>query len=137
MTGLKHSIAIVVFVLSMLPGCRNLSHGQLPGGYYLERFDEGGVSYYLGAKGKPVSGGGVFDGTLQEIGWNEDWILARVTRCYRGDPDGWYALNVKTGQITGPLQDAELKKNPAFSHISTVPPAAVFLNNPWYLFFVE
>jgi hypothetical protein len=94
----------------------------------LERFDEGGTytSYYVGAPGKSVNGGGVFDGTVQEIGWNEDWILVRVRRVYRGDPDGWYVLNVKTGQIAGPLQSSELKTNSAFSKIKTVQPSAVF-----------
>jgi len=112
----------------LLCGC-NPSHRQLSGGYYLERFDEGGTSYYVGAPGKALDGGGVFDGTVQEIGWNKDWILARVRRIYRGDPDGWYLLNVKTGQIAGPLQSSELKTNSALSSIKTVQPATVFSGN--------
>jgi hypothetical protein len=125
--GMRQSIASVVITL-LLCGC-NPSHRQLSGGYYLERFDENGAFYtvyYVGARGKPVNGGGVFDGTVQEIGWNNDWILARVRRIYRGDPDGWYLLNVKTGQVTGPLQSSELKTNPALPNIRTIEPAAVF-----------
>jgi hypothetical protein len=95
----------------------------------LDRFDKGGTSYYVAAPGKPVNGGGVFDGTVQEIGWNDNWILARVTRLYHGDTNGWYVLNLKTSQITGPFQDAELKTNLAFSSIKTVQPATVFSGN--------
>lgn len=128
MTGMRHSIVSVVISV-LLCGC-NPSHRQLTGGYYLDRFDEGGVfdgaSYYVGAPGKAIDGGGVFDGTVQEIGWNKDWILARVRKVYRGDPDGWYLLNVKTGQITGPLQNSELKTNSALSTIKTIDPATVF-----------
>lgn len=122
--SMRCSIPVAVITL-LLCGC-NPSHGQLSGGYYMERFDEGRTSYYVGAPGKEVNGGGVFDGTVQEIGWNKDWILARVRRIYRGDPDGWYLLNVKTGQITGPLQSSELKTNPALLNIRTIEPAAVF-----------
>lgn len=121
---MKLSIPVAVITL-LLCGC-NPSHQQLSGGYYLDRFDEGGTSYYVGAPGKAIDGGGVFDGTVQEIGWNDDWILARVRRIYRGDPDGWYALNVKTGQVDGPLQSSELKTNPAFSNIKAVQPTALF-----------
>jgi hypothetical protein len=121
-------ILVTALTIVIVSGCGQ-SHRQLSGRYYLERFDENGAFYtvyYVGARGKPVNGGGVFDGTVQEIGWNKDWILAHVRRIYRGDPDGWYLLNVKTGQITGPLQSSELKTNPALSNIKTIEPAAVF-----------
>lgn len=127
MTGMRLSIATAVISI-LLCGC-NQPHRQLSGGYYLERFDEGGISYYVGAPGKTVNGGGVFDGTVQEIGWNQYWIIARVKRLYHGDANGWYALNVKTGQIKGPLQSSELKASPELSSISTVQPDAVFSGN--------
>jgi hypothetical protein len=117
-------ILTMALAIGIFSGCGQ-SHRQLSGGYYLDRFDEGGTSYYVGAPGEALNGGGVFDGTVQEIGWSDDWILARVRRIYRGDPDGWYALNVKTGQVAGPLQSSELKMNPALSNIRTVQPTAL------------
>jgi hypothetical protein len=122
---LRLASLLAALAIGIFSGCGQ-SHRQLSGGYYLERFDEGGTSYYVGAPGKDVNGGGVFDGTVQEIGWNDDLILARVRRIYRGDPDGWYALNVKTGQVAGPLQSSELKTSPAFSNIKTVQTTALF-----------
>ena len=125
---MKRSVASAALISLLLCGC-NQSHRQLSGGYSLDRFDEGGTSYYVTASGKPINGGGVFDGTVQEIGWNEDWILARVTRLYHGDANGWYVLNLKTSQVTGPLQDAELKTNLTFSGIKIMPSAAAFSGN--------
>jgi hypothetical protein len=95
-------------------------------GYSLERFDEGGTSYYLEAPGYESSGGGVLDGTVEEIGWNQDWILARVNRIYRGDTNGWFALNIKTRQISGPFGDSDLKTNSALSEIKCRVAADVF-----------
>jgi hypothetical protein len=126
---LRLASLLAALAIGIFSGCGQ-SHRQLSDGYYLERFDENGAFYtvyYVGARGKPVNGGGVFDGTVQEIGWNNDWILAHVKRVYRGDPDGWYVLNVKTGQIAGPVQSSELKTNPAFSNIKTMQPTALFL----------
>lgn len=125
MTGMGR-LVVIAAISSVLFGCSQ-SHRQLPGGYYLERFTEGGPSlYYVGAPGQVVDGGGVFDGTVQELGWSNDWILARVKRLYHGDINGWYAVNVRTGKIVGPLQASELKTNPAFSNIATVPAAVAF-----------
>jgi hypothetical protein len=109
----------------LLCGC-NQSQKHIANGYHLERFDEGGTFFCVTAPGTPINGGGVFDGTVQEIGWNNDWILARVTRLYHGDTNGWYSLNLKTAQIAGPIPADDLKTNPIFLHIKTAPSATVF-----------
>src|SRR5258705_226805 len=87
--GMKHSIATAVLALGLVVagsllfcGCQP-STVKLTQGYRLERFDENG-KYYVIAPGD-LSGGGVFDGTVEQIGWNHDWILARVIRLYHGD----------------------------------------------------
>jgi hypothetical protein len=114
--GMKRRTLGIVLSSLLLTGC-NQSTRKLVGGYSLERFDEGGTSYYLEAPGYELDGGGVLDGTIQEIGWNQDWILARVNRLYGGDTNGWYALNLKTKQISGPLREFDLKTNSALSGI--------------------
>ena len=123
MKFLTFNAAILIGFL--LCGC-NQSQKHIADGYHLERFDEGGTSFYVTAPGTSINGGGVFDGTVHEIGWNNDWILARVTRLYHGDTNGWYLLNLKTAQITGPIPVDDLKANPTFSHIKTAPSATVF-----------
>ena len=116
MNGMKSSIVIVALLNSILfSGCEK-STKKLTGGYILERFSENG-KYYVIAPDNKSSGGGVFDGTVEKIGWNEDWILAWVNRLYQGDTNGWYALNLQTKQVIGSFQESELKANPSFSRI--------------------
>lgn len=124
---MKPLVAGVAIISLLLFGC-NQSRRPLSGQYYLKRLIEGGTSYYVIDPGSRNDGGGVFDGTVEEIGWNQDWILARVKRLFHGDPSGWYALNLKSKQISGPFQDTELKTNPNFANIKSLRPAEVFSN---------
>lgn len=110
----KWIILSVVVSSLLLTGC-NQSSRKLVDGYSLERFDEGGTSYYLVAPGYELGGGGILDGTIEEIGWDQNWIVARVNRLYQGDTNGWYALNIKTKQISGPLEESQLKTNSTLS----------------------
>jgi hypothetical protein len=123
MNHLTKSVLILSSLLFF--GC-NQSTKKLVDSYSLERFDEGGTSYYLMTPGYELTGGGVLDGTIQEIGWNHDWILARVTRLFGGDTNGWYALNLKTKQVIGPIQESELKTNSTLSKIECHDSAEVF-----------
>jgi hypothetical protein len=79
------------------------------GGYKLERFEENGKYYVIGPDDSP--GGGIFDGTVEQLGWDQNSILAQVTRLYHGDTNGWYVLDLKTKRIIGPIQEADLKTN--------------------------
>lgn len=97
---------------------------RLADGYKLERFDENGKYYVIDSKHSP---GGVFDGTIEEIGWNQDWILARVTRLHHGDTNGWYALDFKTRQVVGPIEESDIKTNGIWSKIVCEDPQQVFL----------
>jgi hypothetical protein len=54
---------------------------------------------------------------VEEIGWSRNWILARVSRIYQGDPSGWYALNVTNKQMVGPLTPAAIQTNVGLSAI--------------------
>jgi hypothetical protein len=122
MNGKKLLTANVAILISLLLfGCDALSNGPtktLVGGYVLLCFDENG-KYYLFAPGELNNNDnqGVFEGTIEKIGWNQDWILAKVTKIYLGDKNGWYAVNLTTKQIVGPLQESELKTSSIFSKI--------------------
>jgi len=110
------SISCFLITSLLLCSCSREPPKRLVDRYRLECFSENG-KYYVVEAGKPLTGGGVFDGTVEEIGWNAEWILARVNRIYRGDTNGWYALDVKTRQITGPFHESDLKRRPALSTI--------------------
>ena len=124
MHGSKRLIAVVV--LSFFTCSCNQDLRRLPAGYSLERFSEGPTHYYvLGPSAESEHGGGAFNGIILEIGWNEDWILARVKR-NDGQPNGWYVLNPKTKKITGPFDEAQLKSKPELSNIKIRKPASFF-----------
>lgn len=110
-------IAIAVVVSSfLLAGC-DQSTRQLTGGYALLRFQENGQFYVVPSDDKSSSGGGIFDGTIDRIGWNADWILAKVNKVYTGDASGWYALNLTTRRISGPYLEAEVRSHSILSKI--------------------
>ena len=119
----RFAAIILLFASFLFFGC-NQSTRKIVGEYSLERFQENGMYYVINREDLP--GGGVFDGTIQEIGWNNSWILARVTKIYHGDTNGWYALNLATKQIIGPIQESEIKTNSALLTIECHDSAAVF-----------
>lgn len=100
------------------------SKRRIVGGYFLYVFNEGGELYYVN-KGiwDLASDGGVFKGTIQEIGWNKDWIVARVERqgLPRVDPSGWFVLEVKKGRVISPITYENLAKNTNWASIKCVP----------------
>ena len=91
---------------------------SLTGGYYLERFPEN-KRFYVRIKGDK-SLGGQFDGTILQIGYSKQIILAEVNRLYDGDKDGWYYLHVDTGVIKGPVSHEQIKQNKALANIVVV-----------------
>ena len=116
-------VFLITFLDAYAPSAQKLVRG-----YRLERFNENGM-YYIVTPKDPLNGIGVFEGTVDQIGWNQDWILARVTKSYHGDTNGWYALNVKTTQIVGPIQESELSTNKEWSQIKCCAPE--WVKNKW------
>ena len=105
-------------------------HRQLTRGYYLDRDLNGAPIYYLygpgHAPGDTMDGGGVFDGTVHKIGWNSHWLIAKVVRIYGGDPNGWYTLNFKTGQVAGPITKTQLQKDIKSWQIKVITPESLY-----------
>ncbi len=95
---------------------------RITGRYFLYRCTEGGPKHYYLHKGIwDMSPGGVFEGTIQEIGWNKDWIVVKVQRLCGIDPSGWYVLNVKRGSVMAPITYENLAKNTNWASIKCVP----------------
>jgi hypothetical protein len=105
----------IILICLLFLGCSNQTK-KTTGGYALERYHQNGMYYLIDPRDDPP-GGGVFDGTVHKIGWNQDWILAWIRRLYHGDTNGWYALNLKTKQVIGPIQELDLKTNSAWRNI--------------------
>jgi len=57
--------------------------------------------------GEQPEGGGVLEGGVEKIGWNDQYIVALRHATFRGDPDGWMKIDVHTKQITGPISEGD------------------------------
>ena len=119
-------LAGLAILVALLVCGFNPNQRLLVGGYYLDPSEDVPHVYYVGAPGMAINGGGVFDGTIQRIGWNASWILAKVIRLYQGDTNGWYALNLKTGKVTGPLAGNQLRRDLRDWRIKPASPASLF-----------
>lgn len=120
MNGLKSSAVnrFLGITLLFFLGCTNPFSGNerknINAEYVIEKFDEGGITYTVQRK-KVVEPGGIFEGIVKAIGWDSDWIIAEIDKLYDGDPDGWYALNLHSSVIYGPLSEQEIRANPQYS----------------------
>ena len=99
---------LVLSVVFLLVGCQGKSIGD---NYYIRCLEEGEpYLYYIEKKGDRTPGG-VFDGIVKEIVWNDDELVAKVQRLASSDKSGWFKLNIKTGEIKGPVENfAEYQK---------------------------
>ena len=119
MSGKKCFLVIASLVIVGLVAVRFFDplSRRLAGGYRLNLFSESG-EYYVDEPGVRLTrGGGVFDGTVEKVGWSDTLILARVTRIWGGDPNGWYVLDVETKIVRGPLTDQEINTDPFLARI--------------------
>jgi len=118
MSGKKRLIAVAVTLTSgILVLCfydPNSKH--LTSGYRRNLFE--GDTYYIDRPGERfASDGGIFEGSVEELGWSDALIVAKVTRNYKGDLDGWYVLDVATRSVRGPITIEELNRDPVLSKI--------------------
>jgi len=92
------------------------------GEFRLEQWEDGST-FYLPRRGHDDSsqGGSIIGGTVTRIGWGTSGILAQRDSIWRGDPDGWMIIDVRTGSISGPFTDAELQRRPEAHDITTAP----------------
>jgi hypothetical protein len=112
MKRLLISIAVLMVALSGCDidlfnlGCREIGSS----GYSLCRSDDGATVFYLEPNHQAPSGGGVLDGTVQSIGWNDKVIVASRQATFRGDPDGLMVVDLASKQIAGPLDPSAVAK---------------------------
>ena len=97
----------IAFLSSLLGGCNATK--SLPGGYKLEKWEDGHKYYLLGLTHFKQHGGGAINGTVLRIAWNDEVIAADRFSTFRGDQDGWMILNAKTHELSGPLSDEQFE----------------------------
>jgi len=103
------SIWMLLLVVA-LSGCEQ--QHKIAGDYRLEQFEDG-ETYYLHKRGHDDSseGGSIIGGTVLRLGWNSRYIVAERHSIYRGDADGWMIIDVQSGAMLGPFNEADLHTN--------------------------
>lgn len=90
--------------------CRSIGSS----GYSLCRDQNGSVVFYVEPTGRAPSGGGILDGTVQWIGWNDRVIIADRKAIFGGDPDGLMVLDLASKNVAGPFdRDSVAQKYPS------------------------
>jgi hypothetical protein len=119
MTRQGSALSVLIMLLAVTTtGCLgacdifNASQTKLAGAYCLERdreFTAYRVQKCAGPRDTKADGVGLFDGTVERIGWNEQHILAWRKPAFGGDSAGWMLLEVSTGRVEGPFDEAQLR----------------------------
>lgn len=95
----------VIFVLSACTPAKSL-----PGGFALEKWEDGVTFYLIGPGNLKQDGGGAIEGTVLRLAWNSDIIAADRYATFRGDPDGWMIIDTKAKRISGPISETEFER---------------------------
>lgn len=115
---MRASAALLLCTVCLLSGCGN--EHTVAGPFRLEQWEDG-KKYYLHKQGYDDSheGGSILGGITLRLGWNSRFIVAKRYSFYRGDPDGWMIIDIKSSLIRGPYTDEELRLHLEVQDITT------------------
>ncbi len=121
MSKTKVYFLILFIINSLISGCFPFGEQErtVVGKYRLVQWEDG-TTYYLHADGLDKPGGGVLEGTVKQIGWDDRFIIVWRYSNFRGDPDGWMIIEHQKNTMTGPFSDEELSKHSELSGIATM-----------------
>lgn len=105
MRTVAYPFLFTAFFLLGVVGCTNTK--SLPGNYKLERWEDNKTYYLLGPSPQDGKGGGLIDGAVLRLAWNDEVIGVERFSTFRGDPDGWMVIDIKSGKISGPISKTE------------------------------
>jgi hypothetical protein len=122
------TIRLVISIIAiLLVSCDqepfHLRERHVAGVYELEQWEDGVTFYLVTREDTAESGGGVLDGTVFQIGWNDRYIVAQRKANFAGDGDGWMIVDVSNNAVTGPYSYEELKSRAEIQGVTPAPAA--------------
>jgi hypothetical protein len=105
MRTVAYQFLLTAFFLFGVVGCTDTK--SLPGNYKLERWEDNKTYYLLGPSPQDGKGGGLIDGTVLRLAWNDEVIGVERFSTFRGDSDGWMVIDIKPGKVSGPISKTE------------------------------
>ncbi len=122
LTGLLAALSMV----TALTGCDQdpfgLSCRRLAGNYCLRQWEDGETYYIDTLDSKDNGGGGVIDGTVERIAWNDQYIVVLRRPNFGPDGYGYMSINVRNGRLEGPASRVGALKEGGVSTMATVTP---------------
>ncbi len=101
-------IVTLALVFFWIIGCSDTK--PLPGGYSLERWEDGETYYVIGPGDRNEGGGGAIDGTARRLTWNSELIAVDRHATSGTDKNGWIIIDVKTKEISGPVTEEAFRE---------------------------
>ena len=99
-----------------------LANKNILGDYYLNKWEDGKTFYLHDSKKayEEFHDHGPIGGTVIEIGWNKNSIIAKRKAHFGGKIDGWMVIDTNNKKISGPFIWADIIKNDAFENIEVM-----------------
>ncbi len=105
----KFALLILLSSCAILISCEDpfgFTKKKIKYNYYIENFqashDDPGLFYLKKRTNGEYTD--IFEGIVEEIAWDNNNIYAKIHKCYRGDTDGIYVLDMEKNIIYGPLE---------------------------------
>ena len=102
-------LIVVIYCLYSLFDSRKMINSS----YSIERWEDGVTYYLLGPFDGP--GWGALEGTIDKIGWDENYIL--VWQNDDGQGSGWRVIDLKTNKLSPLIESSDLKHTPQINNI--------------------
>jgi len=77
--------------------------------YCLQQWEDGSTYYLDDDRALSKDGGGAFDGTVSQIGWNDRFIVAQRSAT-SGGYLGWMVVDLRIRAVSGPYQWSQLSR---------------------------
>jgi len=101
-------LALVLLLLGCDVDAFNASCRSVAGDYCLKRWEDFKTFYLDDREQENDYGGGAIGGVVEQIGWSDNYIIAKRRANFAGDPNGWMVIEVGSKIIRGPYDDLEL-----------------------------
>jgi hypothetical protein len=115
-------LSLLLFMLQL--GCMDQDpFGQttrdIIGSYELEQWEDGQTYYLKGPSKISNEAHGAIEGTVGEIGWNDNFILVWQNEC--GSGRGWRLINLKDNSVSELISKDDIENDSRAAGITTYP----------------
>lgn len=105
----RAAVVAAILAASVCSCIETATERRLIGAYSLLQSEQDGRLYLERTADTLRPVGGVLEGWIEKVGWDDRLIVARRMPVYGSARSGWMIVNVSTHAIEGPMSDAEFE----------------------------